>query len=501
MFSATTQAQAPPSADTFVSSATPKTNYGASPVLVVQSGTTTFIQFNLSALPAGASVNKATLRLYVDGVLMSGSFDVFPVNGAWAENTLTYNTPPPPLGSSATGNKPIAVASSSLNKFLLIDITPLVQGWVNGTIANNGVALALTTNNGIFSFDAKESLLTGNGPQLEIVLNGPAGPQGIPGIAGPTGATGPQGPQGNPGTPGSTGPTGAQGSQGPIGPVGPQGLQGFMGLTGAQGPQGPAGINNRNAWSSGNTYSPADAVYDSGSYWIATAQNTNSEPSPVNTNWQVLAAGINNRGPWASTTNYNLNDAVSDGGSFWLALAANNNSEPASGNTQWQQLAGQGMAGPAGPAGATGATGPAGPQGLQGPIGVNGPQGPAGLLASFDAIAGLPCTIGGQAGQIALSYDSNQNATLKCVATGYSISGFVTVCFSCLSPLVNLTNGNTIVQQVQASHDGPFTFTGVPNGTYTVSPYDPGHTYSPPSQTVTINGANVTLTNTFNMVQ
>lgn len=436
----------------------------------------------------------------MDGVLTGGSFDVFPVNGAWSESTLTYNTPPPTLGSSATGNKPIAITTASWNKFFLIDITPLVQGWVNGTIANNGLALALATSNGIFSFDAKESLLTANGPELEIVLNGPAGPQGIQGIPGPAGPTGPQGATGATGSTGPVGPQGATGVGGAPGATGAQGPSGPIGPVGPTGPQGLPGINNRNAWNSGNTYNPADAVYDAGSYWIAIVQNTNSEPSPVNTNWQLLAAGINNRGPWATNTNYNLNDAVSDGGSFWLALAANNNSEPASGNTQWQQLAAQGMAGPAGPAGAIGATGPAGPQGLQGPIGVNGPQGPAGLLASFDAIAGLPCTIGGRAGQIALSYDSNQNATLKCVATGYSISGLVTVCLYCLSPPVNLTNGNTIIQQVQASPDGSFTFTGVPNGTYTVSPYDPPHIFSPPTQTVTINGANVALT-PFQMVQ
>ena len=270
-----------------------------------------------------------------------------------------------------------------------------------------------------------------------------------------------------------------------------------MGLTGAQGPQGLPGINNRGTWNNSNTYNPADAVYDAGSYWIATAQSTNSEPSPVNTNWQVLAAGINNRGPWAASANYNMNDAVSDGGAFWVALVANNSSEPATGNTNWELLAAQGAPGPAG---ATGATGPAGPQGPQGPIGVNGPQGPAGLLASFDAVAGLSCTIGGQTGQITISYDANQNAILKCVVTGYSISGQITDCAFCMMPPVWLSNAdNTISKQVQPTGNS-FTFTGLPNGTYTVWPYDPGHTYSPPSQTVTINGANVTLT-TFNMVQ
>jgi hypothetical protein len=47
---------------------------------------------------------------------------------------------------------------------------------------------------------------------------------------------------------------------------------------------------------------PADAVYDAGSYWIVTAQNTNSEPSPVNTNWQLLAAG--NQQSWAVGRNH-----------------------------------------------------------------------------------------------------------------------------------------------------------------------------------------------------
>ena len=78
---------------------------------------------------------------------------------------------------SATGGHPISVSSSSWNQFLLIDITALVQGWVSGTVPNNGVALALTTSTGSFSFDSKESLLTGNGPEQEIVLSG-GGPQG-----------------------------------------------------------------------------------------------------------------------------------------------------------------------------------------------------------------------------------------------------------------------------------------------------------------------------------
>lgn len=201
LFSALLLAQAtPPSADTFVSSATPRTNYGSSIILIVQPGANSYLQFNLSTLPPGASVNKATLRLYVDAVAKTGSFDVYQLNAGWNENTLTFNTPAPALGISATGGKPVSISSSSLNQFLLIDVTPLVQGWVNGTIPNNGVGLALISGSSAsFSMDAKESLLTPNGPELEIVLNGPAGPQGLQGPQGPQGLQGNQGLQGLPG--------------------------------------------------------------------------------------------------------------------------------------------------------------------------------------------------------------------------------------------------------------------------------------------------------------
>ena len=172
-------AQAPPSADTFVSSTYSKTNFGAVGSLNVGGGSTSYVQFNLSGIPIGATVTKATLRLYVDLVISNGTFDVYQVNKSWGESTLTYNNQPLPLGTSATGGHPVSVSSSSFSQFLLIDVTSLVQGWVGGTIPNYGVALALPSGSAAnFYLDSKESLLTANGPELEIALAGAAGPQG-----------------------------------------------------------------------------------------------------------------------------------------------------------------------------------------------------------------------------------------------------------------------------------------------------------------------------------
>jgi len=257
LFTLSLLAQAPPSADTFVSSATPKLNYGPSIILAVAPGTNSYVKFNLSGIPIGASISKATLRLYVDAVGKNGIFDVYQLNGSWGEGTLTYNAPAPALGASATGGHPVSITTASCNQFLLIDITTLAQGWANGTIPNNGVALALTSGStGAFSFDSKESLLTGNGPELEFVMNsgsgtqgpgGPAGPQGIPGpqgIAGPQGIMGATGAIGPQGMTGPAGPKGDAGAAGPQGPVGPTGLTGPIGFQGIPGPSGTSGFAN-----------------------------------------------------------------------------------------------------------------------------------------------------------------------------------------------------------------------------------------------------------------
>jgi hypothetical protein len=197
--SLTALAQAPPSADTFSFSTTPGKNYGSWPVLVVQQGATSYLQFDLSAFPTGVTVNKATLRFYVDTVDDNGgAFDVYQLDTAWTEKSLT-SANAPPLGLSATGAQPIAISPASTNHFVLVDITTLVQNWLSGTVPNHGLALALTSGKGSFGFDSKESTYTSHEPELEVVLNGPAGaqgPQGPPGLNGAPGAPGAQGPPG-----------------------------------------------------------------------------------------------------------------------------------------------------------------------------------------------------------------------------------------------------------------------------------------------------------------
>jgi hypothetical protein len=359
-------AQAPPSADTFTVNSSPHTNYGAWPLIAVQQGSNGYLQFNLSHLPANASVTKATLRLFVDAVSRSGSFDVYQLNNAWSETALNYSNAPA-LGSSATGGSPVAITSASTNHFLIIDITPLVQQWVSGSLPNHGVALALTTSSGAFSFDSKEAILTSHQPELIVTLTGAAGPQGPQGPqgeagqqgpGGPAGATGPQGPSGaagQPGPQGQQGPQGQPGAQGAQGPQGPMGQQGQPGATGPQGPQGPAGNDGTNG------------------------------------------ASFTFRNAFDPNQSYAVNDVVSYNGSTYIAIAptqGQNNPTPDQNPNVWSLMAqsgaqgqagAQGPAGPQGspgPQGQTGAIGPQGFPGVQGPVGATGPAGPQGPQGS-----------------------------------------------------------------------------------------------------------------------
>ncbi|HVI07670.1 MAG TPA: DNRLRE domain-containing protein [Candidatus Binatia bacterium] len=301
---------APPSADTYDSSTAQTTNYGSNILLVVQKGSNSYIKFNLSDVPPGATITKATLRLFLDAATAKGSFDVYQINSSWSEATLTYKNAPP-LGVSATGNNPVAVTASSVNQFILIDITSLAQSWLNGSIPNDGIALALTTSTGAFSFDSKENSLTSHHPELEITIasgaQGPQGPPGPEGPAGPQGTAGAQGatgPQGATGAQGATGPQGLQGATGATGATGAagaQGQQGTQGVQGVQGPTGPQGLpgtgfNFTGAFNNSASYNINDVASYNGSSYVAIVANSgpnNPTPDTNPTDWSIMASNAN----------------------------------------------------------------------------------------------------------------------------------------------------------------------------------------------------------------
>jgi hypothetical protein len=72
----------------------------------------------------------------------------------------------------------------------------------------------------------------------------------------------------------------------------------------------------------------------------------------------------------------------------------------------------------------------------------------------------------------------------------YSISGTLSPASLAANSTVKLTGGATQTGTADAS--GNYTFSGLPNGTYVVTPTQAGVIFSPPSQTVVVNGSSTT---------
>jgi hypothetical protein len=274
--------------DAHVNSAHAAVNYGTLSNLYVGGGSTTFLQFDLTTLPAGttsAQVSRATLTVFVNRVNTAGSVTISPVTGVWGEYSVTSATAP--ATGSSIGSFPVSVAG----QFVSVDVTAQVQAWLSAPGSNNGLALTSSSANALF--DSKENDETGHSAQLDVTLVS-QGPQGVPGVAGAQGLQGPQGVQGAPGVQGAIGPQGVAGVQGPIGPSGPVGPAGPTGATGATGAAG-TGINYRDAYVAATTYAANDAVTFNGSTYISLqSNNTSHNPAASPTFWSVFAAAGGN---------------------------------------------------------------------------------------------------------------------------------------------------------------------------------------------------------------
>ena len=276
---------------------------------------------------------------------------------------------------------------------------------------------------------------------------GPQGAQGATGVQGPVGFTGPQGVQGDTGMTGPTGPAGspglfyqgvyaagtnyalhdavawaggawislqavnhgntpdaspqwwqqiatpgaagAAGQQGAQGVAGAQGSVGSAGSAGAAGPTGPA-VTFRGAWSAPVQYAVGDAVFYSGSAYIATAA-VNGNPPGVSPAWSLLARqgdtgttgatgsqglqgqtgangstgatgatgaqGLRWQGTYNTSTGYVTGDAVAYAGASYVSASDNNHGNTPGTAAQWVLLAAAGTNGVNGAAGAVGTAG------------------------------------------------------------------------------------------------------------------------------------------------
>jgi len=133
-----------------------------------------FVQFDLSYIPSGSTINSATLNLYMfSAPSMSIVYEVNRVTASWNENTTTWNNQPSNASTTAT--------NSTGSGWLSWDVTSDVQSMVTGAFTNYGWVVrdqgegASGEGNRLGKFYSKEYTTdTTLRPKLEISYTPPA---------------------------------------------------------------------------------------------------------------------------------------------------------------------------------------------------------------------------------------------------------------------------------------------------------------------------------------
>ncbi len=141
----TVQPSAAEGKDAWVFDASPGVNFGdASTLEVGHDGgmkSRSYIRFELPALPATAVVTEAELGLwylYTTSPAVT-TINAYQVTGAWAENTITWDGQP---AHSSAVQASTSLPDVEANDFVFWQLeAELVEGWIDGSIANHGVAL------------------------------------------------------------------------------------------------------------------------------------------------------------------------------------------------------------------------------------------------------------------------------------------------------------------------------------------------------------------------
>jgi hypothetical protein len=153
-------------ADSYVNELAPTTNYGSSVDLFVGRTITPqgagrcriLVRFNIDDLPEGATVTLAELNMYSDGE--PGSLVVLAkrIVNIWSESLVTWNNQP-------NRTTPQGVrAINATQGWYRWDVTAVVQGWVNGTYAANGLMLEAQQES-FTTLNLKKKLRARTGPR------------------------------------------------------------------------------------------------------------------------------------------------------------------------------------------------------------------------------------------------------------------------------------------------------------------------------------------------
>ncbi len=163
--------------DSYVRQTSPAMNYGSENALLADGisqdpdnglygEVATLIKWDVSGIPSGSVVTDAAITLDFFNS-SSGTYRILQQLNAWSENSVDFTD----LSTSGTIRGTIPAGSLGVVRIPLNATgIALVQGWINGTIDNNGIAIRTSGTNDGIGMDSNES--SGMAPALEVKYEG-----------------------------------------------------------------------------------------------------------------------------------------------------------------------------------------------------------------------------------------------------------------------------------------------------------------------------------------
>jgi len=175
--------RANPSQDTNMSYFDQDQNTGWSPVVIIyrDGAMTGLIEFDLSGVPEDSTVSSATLQLYIDDRSKDASLTIeyYKVVADWVESETTWENASTGVPWSTPGcggpldRDQTPVATSVLNAsdvWIAIDITTLVQDWVDTPAGNEGIFIrGITSSGGFYEISSMDAFDENKIPRLYTV--------------------------------------------------------------------------------------------------------------------------------------------------------------------------------------------------------------------------------------------------------------------------------------------------------------------------------------------
>lgn len=165
--------------DAYLSPTTP--NYNAGSAVTLYTGLSSgeekrsVLKFGLGAIPAGSTIDSATLKLSQVYKASGSAVRVRRVSAAWTEGTATWNTVGNAFDPAAVAGTIDAASGQGLRT---ADVTGLVQGWVSGAYANDGLLIEETPTTKT-EFRSSENTTPANRPMLTVCYTEPTCSDGV----------------------------------------------------------------------------------------------------------------------------------------------------------------------------------------------------------------------------------------------------------------------------------------------------------------------------------